>query len=84
MTLLSALDKALDPATHPSNLTPLRQIVAHVVTDPADARRGLIARLLLAGFKPSEAPYAAGIGAIVALPVVTVIAALAIAALERL
>ena len=29
MTLTAALRAALDPATHPSNLTPLRQIAAH-------------------------------------------------------
>ena len=52
MTLTNALRAALDPATHASNLTPLRQIVAHVVTDPADAPRGLVSRVLLFGLTP--------------------------------
>jgi len=55
MTLTDALRAALDPATHASNLTPLRQIVAHVVTDPGDARVGLISRVLLFGLAPSTA-----------------------------
>ena len=52
MTLTDALRLALDPATHASNITPLRQIVAHVVTDPADAPRGLVSRVLLFGLAP--------------------------------
>ena len=52
MTLTNALRAALDPATHASNLTPLRQIVAHIVTDPADAPRGLVSRVLLFGLTP--------------------------------
>ena len=55
MTLTDALRLAIDPATHPSNLTPLRQIVAHVVTDPALARRALVSRVLLFGLAPFTA-----------------------------
>jgi len=49
MTLTAALRAAL--AT-PSDLAPIRAIVAHVVTDPADAQVGLVARVLLFGFAP--------------------------------
>ena len=54
MTLTAALRLALDPATHASNLTPLRQIVAHVGDDDdaPTARQGLVAHLCLAGLAP--------------------------------
>ena len=65
MTLTDALRLALDPATHPSNLTPLRQIAAQDVPgDTRAARQALLAHVLLAGLDrghlggrfPSAAP----------------------------
>ncbi len=49
MTLTDALRLALDPATHASNLTPLRQIATQDAPDNAAARQALIAHLLLNG-----------------------------------
>ena len=50
MTLTAALRLALDPATHASNLTPLRQIAAQDEPDDARAaRQALLAHILLAG-----------------------------------
>ena len=50
MTLTNALRLALDPATHASNLTPLRQIAAQDVPgDTRAARQALLAHVLLAG-----------------------------------
>ena len=50
MTLTAALRLALDPATHASNLTPLRQIAAqHEPGDWVTARQALLAHLFIAG-----------------------------------
>ena len=50
MTLTDALRAALNPATHASNLTPLRQIAAHHEHGSwLTARRSLLAHILLAG-----------------------------------
>ena len=50
MTLTDALRAALDPATHASNLTPLRQIAAqHEPDEWLTARQSLLAHLFLAG-----------------------------------
>ena len=55
MTLTAALRLALDPATHASNLTPLRQIAAQ--DEPDDdraARQALLAHVMLAGLDRSH------------------------------
>ncbi len=55
MTLTAALRLALDPATHASNLTPLRQIAAQDEPDAARAaRQALLAHVLLAGLDRSH------------------------------
>ena len=52
-TLSEALRYALDPANHAGNLNPiLREIVAHRVTSPKHARRGLVSRVLFFGLAP--------------------------------
>ena len=64
MTLTAALRLALDPATHASNLTPLRQIAASDPDDTRAVRQALLAHVLLAGLDrehlggrfPSAAP----------------------------
>ncbi len=59
MTLTAALRAAL---AEPADLEPIRAIVAHVVTDPALARRALVSRLLLRGLAPN-APDTRRLGA---------------------
>ena len=68
-TLSAALAFALDPATHTSNLNPLREIVAYRVTDPKDARRGLVSRVLFFGLAPlgEGAPLAQELPQIIAV-----------------